>query len=371
MNSEREPRPQVLVYRRTEEPKIGLRDPKKKEKEGRAVTLNHVYVPAVTMLVPRTIDDAQNFDTIANVDDVGRRIPLLQRLDQESLYVWAAAGAGKSTFCRWAVLQSTAGTDLTHPVPAPEEFTEAVPATLRDRLPLLVPLREFWRSMDCGRGEQVWRRVVLEQALANWVNRSPPRGLTGALLTAHINTGGAFLVFDGLDEVPVTHRLNGVTTYPRELLLSGLADALPDWQKAGNRILLTSRPYGLDEAGLHRLGLPSAPLEPLPQPLQGLFVARWFHTLDKAEQAPGLIETIRGRDDLAPLVENPMLLTALCVLYDSGGRLPEDRYQLYSRIVSNVLFIAFATRSGSVSRRGRGWKRLRWACTRATHSPRG
>jgi hypothetical protein len=36
-----------------------------------------------------------------------------------------------------------------------------------------------------------------------------------------------------------------------------------------------------------------------------------------------------------------MLLTALCVLYDSGGRLPEDRYQLYRRIVDNVLFHRF------------------------------
>ena len=33
LNSPQQPRPQVLVYRRTEEPKIGLRDPQKKEKE--------------------------------------------------------------------------------------------------------------------------------------------------------------------------------------------------------------------------------------------------------------------------------------------------------------------------------------------------
>ena len=42
---------------------------------------------------------------------------------------------------------------------------------------------------------------------------------------------------------------------------------------------------------------------------------------------------MRGRDELAPLVENPMLLTAVCVLYDKGGRLPEDRYELYRSIV--------------------------------------
>ncbi len=104
------------------------------------------------------------------MDDVGRRVPLLQRLDEGSLYVSAPAGAGKSTFCRWAVLQSIAGTELTHPVPAPEDFAEPVPAKLRSRLPLLVPLREFWRSMDCGRGERTWRRADLEKALADWVD---------------------------------------------------------------------------------------------------------------------------------------------------------------------------------------------------------
>ena len=32
-----------------------------------------------------------------------------------------------------------------------------------------------------------------------------------------------------------------------------------------------------------------------------------------------------------------MLLTAMCVLYDKGGRLPEDRYELYKSIVDGVL----------------------------------
>ena len=99
----------------------------------------------------------------------------------------------------------------------------------------------------------------------------------------------------------------------------------------------TSRPYGLDEAGLARLRLPRAPLEPLPGPLQELFVTRWFHTLRREELGGDLLEAMRGRDDLAPLSENPMLLTAMCVLYDKGGRLPEDRYELYKSIVDGVL----------------------------------
>ena len=158
------------------------------------------------------------------------------------------------------------------------------------------------------------------------------------MLIAHLKAGTAFLLLDGLDELAEVETRDGVTVFPRELVLSGLADALPQWLKAGNRVLLTSRPAGMERAGLNRLGLDQALLEPLPSGLQDLFVRRWFHTLRKEELAAGLIETIRERgDELAPLVENPMLLTAICILYDSGGRLPGDQYKLYKRIVDNVL----------------------------------
>jgi formylglycine-generating enzyme required for sulfatase activity len=268
-------------------------------------------------------------------------IPLLQRLDAESLYVPAPAGAGKSTFCRWAVLQSIAAADLAHAVPAPEEFAETAPMNLRGRLPLLVPLRDFHEGIDCGRGRRALYRPELEETLAAWVDRSLADRLTGENLVGHLRAGTAFLLLDGLDEVPVSDTRADAEVYPRDLLLTGLGDALPVWLKAGNRVLLTSRPYGLGEDGLRKLGLPQAPLEPLPEPLQYLFVARWFHALGKAEQTNGLIATLQERDDLAPLAENPMMLTALCVLWDSGGRLPEDRYEPYRRIVGNVLFHRF------------------------------
>lgn len=121
------------------------------------------------------------------------------------------------------------------------------------------------------------------------------------------------------------------------MLVTGLTDTLPGWHETGNRILLTSRPYGIDQAGLARLGLPQAPLEALPREMQDLFVNRWFQTLGKQEKIDELIATIRGRNDLDPLVANPMLLAAICVLYDNGGRLPDDRYDLYRDIVANVL----------------------------------
>jgi formylglycine-generating enzyme required for sulfatase activity/MinD-like ATPase involved in chromosome partitioning or flagellar assembly len=271
----------------------------------------------------------------------GDAVTLLERLDTESLYVPAPAGAGKSTFCRWAVLQTIAAVPTTNAVPAPPGFEEPVPTNLRGRLPLLVPLRDFHGGINSGRGRRTGHRRELEETLAAWVDQSLSDRLAGDNLLAHLRAGSAFLLLDGLDEVPVSDTRDGAEVYPRDLLLTGLADALPVWLEAGNRVLLTSRPYGLDEDGVRRLGLQPAPLEPLPRPLQDLFVARWFHALGKAEQTDGLIATLREREDLAPVAENPMMLTALCVLWDSGGRLPEDRYELYRRIVDNVLFHRF------------------------------
>lgn len=306
--------------------------------KGHAVTLSHVYVPAMT--TPRALSAeeklARRTRALGRELEERRPLTLLERLNEGSIYVPAPAGAGKSTFCRWAVLQSIAGFPMSHPVPPPDEFAEPPPKSLFGRLPLLVPLRDFHREMDCRRGLK-WHRADLERALAAWVDKSLPDHLSGTLLLAHLKAGSAFVVFDGLDEVPVSEVRDGVTVYPRGLLLSGLADALPGWEKAGVRTLLTSRPYGLDEAGIQRLGLPNISLEPLPEELQELFVARWFQALGKRDKIDDLVQTIRGRDDLAPLIENPMLLTAICILYDSGGRLPEDRYELYKRIIGNVL----------------------------------
>ena len=200
-----------------------------------------------------------------------RLVPLLKRIDEGSLYVPAAAGAGKSTFCRWAALQSIPG----HPdlpsgpgaggVPGAGAGSAARPACrcwsrcgisgtddgLRPRAPHLASERS-------GAGARRLGRPVA----ATGPERRPAQGPPG---------GGQRLPVAGWPGRGARSRnpANGATVYPRELLLSGLADALPAWEAAGNRTLLTSRPYGLDEAGLARLGLPRAPLEPLPRPLAG------------------------------------------------------------------------------------------------------
>lgn len=305
-------------------------------KQGQAITLSQVYVPAVTQHVGEEKASERAGPRII-WEGGGPPTPLLKRLDQASLFVSAPAGSGKSTFCRWAVLQSLPMAPRSHRVEPPEGFSEPIPASLRGRLPLLVPLREFATCMNCVQGGRQWQCPDLETSLAAWIDRSPPPGLNGSLFCAHLKAGNAFILFDGLDEVAISEERAGSQVYPRDLLLSGLADALPVWGSAGNRILVTSRPYGIDEAGLRSLHLEHVPLAPLPDELQTLLVERWFQTLNKPDVASQLLDVIQSRADLAPLIDNPLLLTAVCVLYDNGGRLPEDRYELYRNLVNLVL----------------------------------
>ncbi|MBL8528313.1 MAG: SUMF1/EgtB/PvdO family nonheme iron enzyme [Burkholderiales bacterium] len=301
-------------------------------KETANVRLGQVYVPALTAA---KVDDKRGSEK----GSFGRERQhdlLLHRLGDESLYVPGAPGAGKSTFCRWLALTVATGSLPDHPIGAPDEFEEVLPDSLRSRFPFLCRLREWAGQPACLAGNGHWTRAQLEEALACWLAATTPGGLTPEVWRQEVMEGHCLLILDGVDEVPEMlgpHR-------PRLNLLTGLADALPEWLRAGNRVLLTSRPYGLTATDRQRLGLRELTLSELPRPLQETFIRRWYAAADPRrdeEKASGLIAHLDERTDLDQLRTNPMLLTALCVKYDEGQRLPRDFYRLYDTVVDQVL----------------------------------
>lgn len=304
-------------------------------KESQNVRLGQVYVPAVTMGKARPNPGEPFFEEIRQVDD---EHVLLERVGEESLYVPGKPGSGKSTFCRWLAYLAAGGTNPGHPIEAPDKFRETLPDSLGGCFPLLCKLREWSGRSDGLHGNGSWTRAQLEDSLAGWLEATRPGGLTGAVFREELAAGRCLLILDGVDEIPES--LPG-GHLPRRNFVTGLADALPAWLKRGNRVLLTSRPYGLRAEDRRRLNLAEAELADLPDALQELFVRRWYAAADPPNaraKAEGLLRHLGERAELRELKRNPMLLTALCVLWDQGQKLPEDFYQLYEALVGQVLY---------------------------------
>ena len=266
----------------------------------------------------------------------------LSRLATESLYVSGDPGTGKSTFCRWVTWLVAEGAVPSLETPPPDEFAEVLDDRLKNRLPVLLRLRELWEYLPPRVGANM-TVADLEDAMAAWVAKRRPDGLPAALFRAHLARGSALLVLDGMDEVPVGSGSGAGKWLPREQLVGALADACPTWGKAGNRLLLTSRPYGLSDDQAERTTLGLAPLQPLPGELQRLLAQRWFTVLSADAQAGAasaveLFDNIESQPWLVQLASNPLLLTAMSIVFDEGKRLPQDKHELYERVVGTVLF---------------------------------
>ncbi len=318
--------------------------------------LRQVYVPAVTDRPNALADSEQSARKGARLsakphareDEQDRPQLLLDLLGTSSAYVPGAPGAGKSTFCRWLAWVIANGAVPSHSLPPPEGYCESIPAELAGKLPLLVKLRDFSPHMLCRPGVQTWRHKQLEAALAAWLDEAPLGGLTGATFRQQLAAGQVVLALDGVDEVATAQHTNGGTTHPRACLLSGLADALGAWHEAGNRVIVTSRPYGLKDAEIRKLNLPVQSLGPLPAPLQALFIERWYAATDagrREENTRGLKEHLASRADLNELTQSPLLLTALCIRFGQGQRLPDDLFDLYDGLVSSVLYSRYGADS--------------------------
>ena len=310
--------------------------------------LPQVYVPAVTTPAEPAKEGEHPFRE--------RRELILHRLGDSSLYLPGDPGSGKSTFCRWVAYVVANGAVPVHEIAPPGALAEQLPDSLRARLPVLIRLRDFWGHMGCAPDQGDWLQSDLERSILCWLAKKPYAALTPEVLERNLSKGNLLLLLDGVDEVPEEQRTNGKCAYPRHALLTALADALPAWQDRGHRILITSRPYGLRPAQRASLQLPDVTLLPLDDELQQLFIERWYAATDHANWqslAQGLAEELRNRPDIAELPRNPLLLTALCVKFKEGKRLPEDIYHLYDSVVNQVLFNRFR---GSNAER----TRVRW-----------
>ena len=306
---------------------------------GRSLFLSSMYVPLVTSASQESL--GRSASAPSDGQAMEPRTLLLDALERQSLYVPGSPGSGKSTFCNWVAWLVCEGAIPQSDVDPPQAFVETLPASLIGKLPVLVRLREFWRALPGGGSGHAVSAEEFVAILQSWL-RKRASGAAALDLMALASRGLLVLILDGIDEVPTAVPSSADDYNPRQLLLLTLASIVKKWTLQRNVFLITSRPYGLTDIEVRQLGLRSAPIADLPRVLQALLARRWFRiqTQDPAKgdrSADDLVRDVDAREWIQPLAANPLMLTAMCAIYGDGGRLPQDRHQLYDRIVDSVL----------------------------------
>ncbi len=147
-------------------------------------------------------------------------------------------------------------------------------------------------------------------------------------------TGGALILFDGLDECGSGATQGRVLAAVREFI--GAAGPRC-------RFLLTARPYAWPGGPDPRQGVYA--LADLDDARIEQFIRGWYQALvERRWLSPGEGErkmtdllAARHRPDLAPLARNPLLLTLMATLHANRGRLPDDRADLYNESVDLLM----------------------------------
>ncbi|VEN73747.1 hypothetical protein EPICR_20216 [Candidatus Desulfarcum epimagneticum] len=151
-----------------------------------------------------------------------------------------------------------------------------------------------------------------------------------------IKAGKALILLDGLDELNPRFR-------------NHVVDAFADLRvkHKGVKLVLTGRPHSMEGAAINRLGERHARILAFDRGQIKTYIRRWFEYLYGGSpgigemNADAMINEVAGREAISKLSENPLMLTAICILYHDGKELPEQRAELYKKFIDNLLFRRF------------------------------
>jgi hypothetical protein len=145
-------------------------------------------------------------------------------------------------------------------------------------------------------------------------------------------------LLDGLDEMVPDHC---------KQLIKAFARFKNKRENQGNKIVLSGRPHGITSTARNCFGQYHAVILPLTHKQVKHFIQRWFAHIYASSSgkagttAKAMISEVRAHPVIDQLIENPLLLTATCILYYGGKRLPGQRAELYALFINNLLHRRF------------------------------
>lgn len=253
------------------------------------------------------------------------------------LVILGDPGSGKSTFVNHLALCLAAyGLESKGSESECQDWLDRLPGwpeAEANALPVPVVLRDFarWLPGDVKRAEpcHLWDFIV---------NRLEAQNLALAAEPLHqtLEKGEAFVLLDGLDEIPTKAK----RTFVRDAV-AAFAGRYPK-----SRLAITCRTLSYQEPAWQLEGFPAFELAPFGKEKIDRFVVAWYDELArlgvvKAEEVEGLTRRLQEavrRPDLWRLAPNPLLLTVMALVHTHKGRLPDARARLYEDTVDVLLW---------------------------------
>ena len=148
--------------------------------------------------------------------------------------------------------------------------------------------------------------------------------------------GKALFLLDGLDELKTEYRDIAVNSFANFRI-----------KNEGNKVVFSGRPHGLEGAAIKRFGEGHVKIQSLNMEQIEEFIKKWFYYVYSEgasigeKTAGGMISEIQEHPAVGMLTDNPLMLTAICILYHDGKELPGQRAELYRKFINNLLYRRF------------------------------
>lgn len=237
-------------------------------------------------------------------------------------------GSGKSVLCRWLFRESAKCWRSKRASP------ELGPA----RVPFLILLRDFAQ----------WLVARPEGSVLEYLCSTNPAGSAGVagdwprFVRQIVKRGKAFVILDGLDEVPRKAMLGireMIEAFTRQRVTASAEPGVRPDAGIGNQIVITSRCTGYYQTALSSEVFAHFVIRPMTARQIDQFCRHWCRAIDRAALAEPLLAEIFDprRPNIRSMASNPLLLSILCQLSSKEAKrvvqLPQIRAELYEKVV--------------------------------------
>ncbi len=291
----------------------------------KAVELDAVFVSL--MVVPKPSDAS---DKELSTYSHERTMMALNAIDSAAhVILLGDPGSGKSSLVKH-VLANIASCELDGEQPLLKETSELLPVliVLRDLAPRLAQAK---LPKDADERSKALAELVLAQATENAKVLKAGEFADG--VSEAFEEGNVFLVFDGLDEVPL---------HLRPLIREAAGATLNQYDL--KRIVTTCRIRSYTGVAVFEK-VPTFTIQKLKSDQIRTFITRWYKAQgqlgwvaerDVEGQTKNLIG-VAVEEPLLALAENPMLLTTMTLIHQRETQLPRERVKLYDLAVGLLL----------------------------------